>query len=217
MGFAHASKETVELGPADSSKLFKWNIGAGCFMLFTSAIDHLAVATIFRATYEYYLQRAMNPFRWIEYSVSASVMHIMIGILSGVLDIHIILAIGFLCGTTMLFGFLQELMNSERQGEPDNKTLIPFWLGCIPHLANWGLIASHFFYGVANGDPPGFVWAIIFILFSVDATFAINQYWQQLEKGKWSSYIYGEMAFIVLSLTAKQLLAWINYGGTNSL
>eukprot|EP00045_Choanoeca_perplexa_P005664 m.47610 g.47610 ORF g.47610 m.47610 type:complete len:274 (-) comp13237_c1_seq1:477-1298(-) len=273
MGFAHATKETVELSSEASSKLFKWNIGAGCFMFITSiiifvlsatnkqtvdlytvypdpdgrgnatrvwapiperlyevnvgyfsavflllsALDHLAVATLFRSTYEYYLKRAMNPFRWFEYSISASLMHIMIGILSGVIDIHVMLAIGFLCGTTMIFGFLQELMNSERQGEPATKTLLPFWFGCVPHLANWGLIMSYFFYGVSEGDPPGFVWAIIFILFIVDATFAINQYWQQKEKGKFSSYLYGEMAFIILSLTAKQLLAWINYGGTNSL
>jgi hypothetical protein len=34
---------------------------------------------------------------------------------------------------------------------------------------------------VTEGDPPAFVYAIIFILFIIDATFAINQYWQQRE------------------------------------
>ena len=35
---------------------------SGVFLLL-SAVDHFAVATIFRSTYEYYLKRAMNPFR----------------------------------------------------------------------------------------------------------------------------------------------------------
>lgn len=96
---------------------------------------------------------------------------------------------------------------------------------------------SYFFDGVSNGDPPSFVWAIIFILFTLDSTFAINMYLQQKEVrklragnrqqlkilassylitiisaqiGKWQDYIYGEYAYIVLSLSAKFLLAWIN-------
>ena len=31
---------------------------------------------------------------WAEYSVSASIMHIMIGLISGILTIHLILTIG---------------------------------------------------------------------------------------------------------------------------
>ncbi len=31
--------------------------------------------------------------------------------------------------------------------------------------------------------------------------------------GKWKDYIYGEKAYIVLSLVAKSVLAWIAFGG----
>lgn len=89
--------------------------------------------------------------------------------------------------------------------------------------------------------PPHRSWAIIFILFILDSTFAIAMYLQQKEVrwawataaqpfsrpffllsqqhscwlpaaqiGKWKDYIYGEYTYIILSLSAKLLLAWIN-------
>jgi hypothetical protein len=51
--------------------------------------------------------------------------------------------------------------------------------GFIPHAFNWLVIICYFFVGVSRGSPPGFVWAIIFILFILDITFAVNQYYQQ--------------------------------------
>lgn len=59
--------------------------------------------------------------------------------------------------------------------------------------------------------------AIIIILFVLDGSFALNMYLQLKEIGPFSDYLYGEMGYIILSLTAKQLLAWINFGGTESL
>lgn len=52
--------------------------------------------------------------------------------------------------------------------------------------------------------------AIIWILFLLDGTFAIAQYLQQKEIGRFRDYIVGEQTFQVLSLTSKLLLAWIN-------
>ena len=93
----------------------------------------------------------------------------------------------------------------------------PFIMGCLPHLAAWSIVGTYFFYGVANGDPPKFVWAIIFILFTLDASFALVQY-LQFKQVKFLRGLYkAEFAYIVLSLTAKQLLAWIQYGGSQSL
>jgi len=189
---------------------------SGVFLLLCF-LDHFLVATLFRSQYEWYLKRAQNPFRWVEYSVSAAVMRIEIAQLSGMMDIHLLIAVFGLASATMLFGLLQERMTSSEHGNPKEKSLLAFWLGCVPHLFSWAIVMSYFFHGVSNGDPPGFVWAIIFILFILDSTFAIAMYLQQKEIGKWKDYIYGEYTYIILSLSAKLLLAWINYGGTNSL
>jgi hypothetical protein len=40
------------------------------------------------------------------------------------------------------------------------------------------------------------------------------QYWQYKQKGKWSDYLYGERAYIILSLVAKSALAWQIFSGT---
>lgn len=36
---------------------------------------------------------------------------------------------------------------------------------------------------------------------------------QYKEVGKWRNYLYGEKAYIVLSLVAKSVLAWIAFAG----
>jgi hypothetical protein len=47
--------------------------------------------------------------------------------------------------------------------------------------------------------------ASLFVFFSV---FALNMVLQYKRVGKWRDYLYGEKVYIVLSLTAKALLAW---------
>jgi len=37
---------------------------------------------------------------------------------------------------------------------------------------------------------------------------------QYLKVGKWKNYIYGERVYIVLSLVAKTVLAWLVFFGT---
>ncbi len=44
--------------------------------------------------------------------------------------------------------------------------------------------------------------------------FAVVQYLQYRQLGKWSSYVYGESTYILLSLIAKSALAWQIFGGT---
>lgn len=187
-----------------------------------SSLDHILVATVFRERYEYYLARKRNPFRWIEYAFSASIMHVMIAQLSGVFSVHLLYSVFGFSMVTMVFGNEQEIANQSyllsRTKEEEGLTYRPFLYGCLPHLFAWSIIFCFFLQGVSNGgDAPNFVWAIVFILFALDATFPINQWLQQKRVGKWGSYIFGEIMFCILSLVAKQLLAWLNFGGTQSL
>eukprot|EP00455_Lapot_gusevi_P049509 TRINITY_DN7030_c0_g1_i1.p1 TRINITY_DN7030_c0_g1~~TRINITY_DN7030_c0_g1_i1.p1 ORF type:complete len:279 (-),score=43.04 TRINITY_DN7030_c0_g1_i1:197-1033(-) len=199
-------------------KLFNSKIGylSGVFLLL-AGLDHFLVATVFRESYEGYLVQKRNPFRWIEYSLSASFMHVEIAQLAGIFDIHLLACIFGLTMTTMLFGNEQEVATQHLWNQVEKKSLRPFWIGFVPHVFCWAIICHHFFHGVAYADPPAFVWAIIFILLVLDSTFAVNMWLQQKEIGKWSDYIFGEVIFCVLSLSAKQLLAWLNFGGTEAL
>jgi hypothetical protein len=44
--------------------------------------------------------------------------------------------------------------------------------------------------------------------------FAVNQWLQYRHAGRWSDYLYGERAYITLSLVAKSLLAWQIFAST---
>ncbi len=67
------------------------------------------------------------------------------------------------------------------------------YLCSIPHFFGWAVLLCYFFVGVKRGSPPAFVWAIIFILFILDSTFAVNQYLQQKEIGKWCVYHFSHL------------------------
>ena len=61
---------------------------------------------------------------------------------------------------------------------------------------------------------PGFVIAIYVSLFLSFNVFALNMVFQFLELGRWRDYLYGERAYMFLSLFAKTLLAWQVWSGT---
>jgi hypothetical protein len=60
---------------------------------------------------------------------------------------------------------------------------------------------------------PGFVFAIFISLFILFNCFAINQFLQYRNRGRFMNYRFGEYAFIILSLIAKSLLAWQVFSG----
>jgi hypothetical protein len=51
-----------------------------------AAVDHLVTATVARGTYEGDLRRGINRFRWGEYSLSATLMVLLIASYSGITD-----------------------------------------------------------------------------------------------------------------------------------
>ena len=84
--------------------------------LFLAAADHLLMATPpVRGWYERNLRRGRNTARWIEYSVSASVMVVLIAMLTGISDIAALIGIFGANAAMILFGLLME--RQDREGE----------------------------------------------------------------------------------------------------
>eukprot|EP00551_Chaetoceros_affinis_P011701 CAMPEP_0203667558 /NCGR_PEP_ID=MMETSP0090-20130426/4381_1 /ASSEMBLY_ACC=CAM_ASM_001088 /TAXON_ID=426623 /ORGANISM="Chaetoceros affinis, Strain CCMP159" /LENGTH=263 /DNA_ID=CAMNT_0050531757 /DNA_START=119 /DNA_END=907 /DNA_ORIENTATION=- len=161
-------------GGPDSKEAFSLNVGyLSAAFLALSALDHFLVCSIFKGIYEKGLSNHRNVFRWIEYSFSASIMRILVGILSGVTDMHMMLLQFGLTACTMIFGGLVfELENKDLRLSGKVKWYI-YWLGFIPHIFSWTIILGYFFYSLSRGDPPAFVYAIIIVIFILDLTFAI--------------------------------------------
>jgi len=100
-----------------------------------------------------------------------------------------------------------------------------FIYGCFAGILPWLVMAVYFFVTldrVGNvEDLPQrvkdvlntvrFIFPALFVFFNL---FAINMILQYKRVGKWKSYLFGEKAYIVLSLLAKSFLAWFIWGGT---
>ena len=190
-------------GPTMPQLVFSLRIGpAVAVFLALAAIDHLLVASPgVHSWYERGLCRRANYARWIEYSISASVMIVLIGLFVGIRDLAAVVAI-FTANTAMiLFGLLME-----RQQRPGAADWSAFWFGSLVGIVPWALIAV---YVAQPAQVPGFVYAITIVQFVLFFSFAANMALQYAQIGRWRDYVHGEVVYIALSLTAKSLLAWL--------
>ncbi len=173
-----------------------------------SALAHFTVAGPRWASYQAQLQQGRNPYRWVEYSLSASIMIVLIAMLTGIDDIAALLALVGVNASMIGFGWMQERYEAPGTG------LGPFWLGCLAGAVPWLAIGIYLIGPGADQGPPGFVYGIFISLFVLFNCFAVNQWLQYKRIGKWSDYLVGERAYITLSLVAKSLLAWQIFGST---
>lgn len=195
----------------DAKVLFTLPFGILVAMfLFLSAIFHFVVASKrFNPVYNEQLAKKMNMFRWYEYALSSSLMIVLIAVLFGVYDIGALLLIFGLNASMNLFGLLMEKLNSYTK----KTDWTPFIYGSIAGLIPWIVVIM---YAFGNADPtktPWFVYAIFGSYLVFFNLFPINMILQYKQVGKWKDYLYGERAYIILSLVAKSVLAWLVFFG----
>mmetsp|Transcript_91560 Transcript_91560/g.254922 ORF Transcript_91560/g.254922 Transcript_91560/m.254922 type:complete len:284 (+) Transcript_91560:104-955(+) len=192
--------------------MFDVRIGVAiAVFLALACIDHLLTGTLLRERYEADLRKGLNRFRWLEYSVSATLMVILIGFYNGITGIGEVIAVAGANVSMILFGWLQELMNPPGRA---STTMMPFWFGCVGGSAPWIAIWVNVIGASVDGEVPGFVYGIVVSLFIFFMSFAVNQWLQYRQIGAWADYAYGEKSYLVLSLVAKTLLAWQIFGGS---
>ncbi|MEZ5225721.1 MAG: heliorhodopsin HeR [Acidimicrobiales bacterium] len=182
--------------------------------LFLSAFFHFLIASPvgFRG-YGAELRRGRNRFRWVEYSLSATLMIVLIAMVTGILDLAALIALAVANIAMILFGWLMEMVNA-----PDHRTWwTPFWFGCVAGIGPWVAIAAYLVVNLNQAGaqgPPTFVYGIIVSIFVFFNTFAVNQWLQYRQVGRWADYLFGEVVYIVLSLVAKSVLAWQIFANT---
>ena len=169
---------------------------------------HLVVATVKRSSYEDNLTKSRNPYRWLEYSLSSSLMIVAIAQLTGISDVAALVALVGVNASMIGFGWMQE------RYEHPGGSLLPFWLGCVAGIAPWVAIGVYLIGPGAHDHAPGFVYGIYVSLFVAFNCFAIVQYLQYKKVGRFATYLVGEKTYLVLSLAAKSLLAWQIFAST---
>jgi hypothetical protein len=180
--------------------------------LLISAFAHFFLATVGYKLYVSNLKKGMNQVRFYEYALSSSVMIVLIGMLVGIYDLGAIILIFGINAMMNLFGIMMELHNQNTQ--KTNWTAFTF--GSIAGIIPWIVIVLYFVGSLSGegGKPPTFVYAIIPTLFVFFNIFAVNMVLQYKKVGPWKDYLFGERVYIILSLAAKTVLAWIIFAGT---
>jgi hypothetical protein len=172
-------------------------------------VDHLFVATVGREKYEADVPRGTNPARWWEYSISASIMVVLIAMLAGVSDVVALLMMFGANAAMILFGLVMERANLGR----DQVDWSPFIYGCVIGAFPWLGIAIQFVLSEGEGSVPGFVYGIFVSLFVLFNCFALNMWLGYRARGRWNDPLFVELVYVILSLTAKTALAWQVYAG----
>jgi len=179
--------------------------------LFLSAAAHFLIATVFNKKYIQQVSMGINVARWIEYSLSASVMIVGIALLVGIYDVTSLVMLFALVGIMNLLGLVMEVHNQTTK----KTNWLSYWIGCIAGIIPWIVVAFTLWLGANNGSSaPTFVYWIFVSIFLFFNTFAINMVLQYKKVGTWKNYLYGELVYIILSLVAKSLLAWQVFAGT---
>lgn len=197
-----------------SETLFEFPIAliAPIFLLL-SALAHLFVsAPFYIQRYEKNIASGINPARWWEYSVSSSLMLVVLLTFGGLVEISTVVFIFTLNFIMNLMGLMMEKHNQLTE----KTSWFSFNVGVVAGIVPWIMGTIYFVVStnnIADAIPVyaqlGFL--LTFVFFN---TFAVNMFLQYKKIGKWKEYVYGERAYIVLSLTSKSLLGWVIVLGT---
>ena len=210
--FLRFDLETFSLVP-NSTLVYELRFGpAVAVFLLMSAVAHLILSTFGYRWYVKNLKKGMNPARFYEYALSSSLMIVLIAMLVGMWDLGSLILIFGVNAMMNLFGIMMELHNQTT--ERTNWTA--FIYGCIAGIMPWIVIVMYFYGALssAGAEPPAFVYAIIPTIFVFFNIFAVNMILQYKKVGRWKDYLFGERVYIILSLTAKTVLAWLIFAGT---
>jgi hypothetical protein len=184
--------------------------GVFAFMAISAAALLIIASPGVFGWYKRNLLKDRNYGRWMEYSISSSLMIVLIVMICGVSDLAALIAIFAVNACMILFGLLME-----KYEKPGNPNWLSFIFGCFAGIIPWIIVLIYVWSpGFGDQQPPGFVYGIIASLFVFFNIFAINMVLQYKKVGRWRDYLFGEKVYIILSLTAKALLAWQVFSAT---
>jgi len=174
------------------------------FLLLSSLFHFIVASKWFFERYSNGLKQHINVFRWVEYSLSSSLMIFLIAQITGISDYGALIGIVGVNASMILFGWLQE-----KYVKPGSGDWFSFIFGCIAGIIPWVIVLISVLSpnSPSEATPPGFVYGIIISIFILFNTFAYVQFKQYQAKGTWRNYLRGERAYIILSFVAKASLA----------
>ena len=185
----------------------------GPVFLLIAALFHLFIASpLYVRRYEANLKKGINPLRWWEYSISSSIMLTVLLMMGGLIELPSVVFVFTLNFIMNMMGLMMERYNQLT----DKTKWLPYNIGVLAGIVPWIIGGLYFWVSTSNiaDSIPGYAKAGFLLTFIFFNSFAINMVLQYAKVGKWKDYLYGERMYIILSLVAKSVLAWIVVLGT---
>lgn len=154
--------------------------------------------------FDYVFRLGQNPYRWIEYGITASLMTWVILQVAGATNVLLLILAGIICNMVLQYqGYLMEVLNPPSRTKTNwGPTVAGWFLFC----GQWAVIFAYFFNSVTTSNAPWYVYTIIIGCFLQFCIFGIVQL---LQFTKVVQTPYGvEVAYITLSYTSKFYLNW---------
>lgn len=143
-----------------------------------------------------------NAHRWIEYSITSTIMMIMIAFYAHIYDLNTLILIIILNSTMILTGYYMEITDEIVD------SIRYFLIGCILGLIEWVIIFLNVYY---TEDIDNFNIGIITIIFILFCTFPFNAYLYYGQIGWWKKYDTLEVTYQIISFLTKSVLGWLSY------
>lgn len=151
---------------------------------------------------EYVFIKGKNPYRWIEYGITASLMTWVILQIAGVTNVFLLIMVGIIANMVLQYqGYLMESMNPPKR---DATAWGPMISGWLLFAGQWAVILSYFFDQVTSTTSPWWVYTIVIGCFAQFCLFGIVQLMQY----NGQTTYWAEIAYITLSYTSKFYLNW---------
>lgn len=185
----------------------------GPVFLLIAALFHLFIASpLYVRRYETNLKKGINTLRWWEYSISSSIMLTVLLMMGGLIELPSVVFVFTLNFIMNMMGLMMERYNQLT----DKTKWLPYNIGVLAGIVPWIIGGLYFWVSTSNiaDSIPGYAKAGFLLTFIFFNSFAINMVLQYAKVGKWKDYLYGERMYIILSLVAKSVLAWIVVLGT---
>jgi len=205
-----------------------WNVIYGVLaFFFITAAAHVYYATngFGTGSYKAAITQGWNPYRWVEYGISASIMSVLIGLVDGTRDFPTLIALALLTLGLQLNGFSVEsnLRGSRALGTNAKDSVVGSTVsGWFLFVALWFVLIFSFASLVIDVDQkytdesvPPWIWFVVIGQLLFYASFGIVQLIHIVRRFKNEDFDYAtiESYYILLSFAAKLALAGgIGYG-----
>ena len=186
-------------------------IGLLAGFTFITAVFHIVYATGCNGKYQKEIEDGRNWLRWFEYSMTASIMLVVIARSSGVHETWIV---GLLATASVLCMVLGGLAEASKTRWVNIGATV---LGWIVLLAAYSYILHTFVQTTKSSNVPGFVYGIVWSMFAMYMSFGlihvVHLYKKLSQSSTETSNQRFELAYTVDSMVSKTLLVLLLFGG----